>query len=276
MKTLGVIPVRWESSRFPGKPLLDIFGKTMIEHVYRRVSRANLVDKIIVATDDKRIFDKVKNFGGSVKMTSSSHESGTDRVAEIANSQEGENFSIVVNIQGDEPFVDPDSIDAAVQLMFDNPEIEISTLAVKISSPRDLVDPGVVKVIFDKNMRALYFSRAPIPYVRDLMSSDNSYNVMKLSGEKMLRNNFFKHLGLYVYRKKILERFSKLPKSIIEECEALEQLRALEDGMNIAIVEAGCDSVGIDTPEDLERIFKDKEMINAVHEEIASWQSISS
>ena len=275
MKTLGVIPVRWDSSRFPGKPLVDICGKAMIEHVYRRVSRSNLIDEVIVATDDKRIFDEVKSFGGYVKMTSSSHDSGTDRVAEIASSIENENFSIIVNIQGDEPFVDPDSIDAAIQLMFDNPEIEISTLAVQISSLRDFTDPDVVKVVFDKNMKALYFSRAPIPCVTDLMSSDNSYSVLQLSSKEMFRK-LYKHLGLYVYRKKILDRFSKLPKAVIEEYESLEQLRALDDGMNIAIVEAACDSVGIDTPEDLERIIKDKAIKMAIHEEIASWQSISS
>tara|TARA_B100000686_G_scaffold147248_1_gene154695 strand:- start:5476 stop:6303 length:828 start_codon:yes stop_codon:yes gene_type:complete len=275
MKTLGVIPVRWSSSRFPGKPLVDICGKTMIEHVYRRVSRSNLIDDIIVATDDKRIFDEVKSFGGSVKMTSSSHESGTDRVAEIASSDENKDFSIIVNIQGDEPFLDPDSIDTAINLMLENQEIDIVTLAVKISSLSDFIDPDVVKVVFDKNMKALYFSRAPIPCVRDLMSSDNSYNVTGLSNEGMFRN-FFKHLGLYVYQKKVLDRFSKLPKADIEERESLEQLRALNDGMNIVIVESDFDSVGIDTPEDLKRIFEDKKMKTAIHEEIASWQSISS
>ena len=275
MKTLGVIPVRWSSSRFPGKPLVDICGKTMIEHVYRRVSRSNLIDDIIVATDDKRIFDEVKSFGGSVKMTSSSHESGTDRVAEIASSDENKDFSIIVNIQGDEPFLDPDSIDTAINLMLENQEIDIVTLAVKISSLSDFIDPDVVKVVFDKNMKALYFSRAPIPCVRDLMSSDNSYNVTGLSNEGMFRN-FFKHLGLYVYQKKVLDRFSKLPKADIEERESLEQLRALNDGMNIVIVESDFDSVGIDTPEDLKRIFEDKKMKTVIHEEIASWQSISS
>ncbi|MBE17603.1 MAG: 3-deoxy-manno-octulosonate cytidylyltransferase [Nitrospinae bacterium] len=275
MKTLGVIPVRWSSSRFPGKPLVDIYGKTMIEHVYRRVSRSNLIDDIIVATDDKRIFDEVKSFGGSVKMTSSSHESGTDRVAEIASSDENKDFSIIVNIQGDEPFLDPDSIDTAINLMLENQEIDIVTLAVKISSLSDFIDPNVVKVVFDKNMKALYFSRAPIPCVRDLMSSDNSYNVTELSNEEMF-GNFFKHLGLYVYQKKVLDRFSKLPKADIEERESLEQLRALNDGMNIVIVESDFDSVGIDTPEDLKRIFEDKKMKTAIHEEIASWQSISS
>jgi len=275
MKTLGVIPVRWSSSRFPGKPLVDICGKTMIEHVYRRVSRSNLIDDIIVATDDKRIFDEVKSFGGSVKMTSLSHESGTDRVAEIASSDENKDFSIIVNIQGDEPFLDPDSIDTAINLMLENQEIDIVTLAVKISSLSDFIDPDVVKVVFDKNMKALYFSRAPIPCERDLMSSDNSYNVTELSNDAMFEN-FFKHLGLYVYQKKVLDRFSKLPKADIEERESLEQLRALNDGMNIVIVESNFDSVGIDTPEDLKRIFEDKKMKTVIHEEIASWQSISS
>ena len=247
----------------------------MIEHVYRRVSRSNLIDDIIVATDDKRIFDEVKSFGGSVKMTSSSHESGTDRVAEIASSDENKDFSIIVNIQGDEPFLDPDSIDTAINLMLENQEIDIVTLAVKISSLSDFIDPNVVKVVFDKNMKALYFSRAPIPCVRDLMSSDNSYNVTELSNEEMF-GNFFKHLGLYVYQKKVLDRFSKLPKADIEERESLEQLRALNDGMNIVIVESDFDSVGIDTPEDLKRIFEDKKMKTVIHEEIASWQSISS
>tara|TARA_Y100000588_G_C14222694_1_gene911730 strand:+ start:275 stop:1102 length:828 start_codon:yes stop_codon:yes gene_type:complete len=275
MKTLGVIPVRWSSSRFPGKPLVDICGKTMIEHVYRRVSRSKLIDELIVATDDKRIFDEVKSFGGLVKMTSSSHESGTDRVAEIAGNPENKDFSIIVNIQGDEPFIDSNSIDAAIKLILKNQEIEIVTMAVKISSLTDFIDSNVVKVVFDKNMKALYFSRAPIPCVRDLMSSDNSYNVMKLSSEEMF-GNFFKHLGLYVYQKKVLDRFSKLPKAVIEEQESLEQLRALNDGMNIVIVESAIDSIGIDTPEDLKRIIEDEKMKVVIHEEIASWQSISS
>ena len=275
MKILGVIPVRWSSSRFPGKPLVDICGKTMIEHVYRRVSRSKMIDNIIVATDDKRIFDEVKNFGGSVKMTSSVHESGTDRVAEIANRPESEDFSIIVNIQGDEPFVDPVSIDAAIKMMLDNQNIDIVTLAVKITSSKDLVDPDIVKVVFDRNMKALFFSRAPIPFVRDLMSSDKSYNVMKSSSEEMV-DNFFKHLGLYVYQKKILDRFSKLPKATIEEQESLEQLRALDDGMNIMIVKTAMDSVGIDSPEDIERIFEDEKKKAAIQEEIASWQNISS
>lgn len=240
MKILGIIPARYLSTRLPGKPLILINGKSMIQRVYEQSKKSKLINDVIVATDDKRIFDCVKKFGGEVKMTSSKHHSGTDRICEAAKKI---NCDIVVNIQGDEPFIDPKNIDMTIKPLIDDRKINVSTLACKFSDPIDLIDVNKVKVVFDKNNFALYFSRNVIPYC-----------VNNLSVQKF---NYYKHIGLYVYRKSFLLNFSKMKKSYLENAEKLEQLRILENGEKIKIVLTKQDSLSIDTLEDLKLLKSD-------------------
>jgi 3-deoxy-manno-octulosonate cytidylyltransferase (CMP-KDO synthetase) len=206
----------------------------MLQHVYERASQARYLGSVIVATDDERIYNAARAFGARVRMTREDHASGTDRVAEIASA---ENCDIVVNIQGDEPLIDPDAIDAAILPMAHDSEILMATLAKRIVDPREITDPNVVKVVTDRNGDAIYFSRSPIPHYRD-------------TGHGI----YYKHIGLYLYQRDFLLGYSSLPVGALEQAERLEQLRALENGLRIRVVETDYESAGVDTPQDLERV----------------------
>lgn len=243
MNTLGIIPARYHSVRFPGKPLIIIGGKTMIRRVYERCSLS--LNNVIVATDDKRIRKEVESFGGHVIMTSINHQSGTDRCAEavtLYQKSHNEPVDIVINIQGDEPFLDPVML-SHLSKSFNDPEIQISTLIKKISSEKEIFDPHLPKVVADKNGMALYFSRSPIPYVRNIEKT-------KWAGEYP----FYKHIGIYAYRTDILMEITQLSPSSLEKAESLEQNRWLENGYTIHVKETQHESISIDTPEDLEKI----------------------
>jgi 3-deoxy-manno-octulosonate cytidylyltransferase (CMP-KDO synthetase) len=239
-KILGVIPARFASSRFPGKVLARIASKTMLQHVYERVSMARYLTSTMIATDDQRVYDAARSFGALVRMTRDDHLSGTDRVAEVASA---ENAEIIVNIQGDEPLIDPAAIDAALLPMVHEPGIVMATLKKKIEDPREITDTNVVKVVTDLQGDAIYFSRCAIPFHRD-----------GTGGEHIPR--YFKHIGLYVYRRDFLLGYSAFPVGPLEQAERLEQLRALENGYRIRVVETEYESLGVDTPEDLERVCK--------------------
>jgi len=234
-KILAVIPARYASSRFPGKALARLDSRTMLEHVYERVSMARYLLNVIIATDDKRIYDAARSFGAQVRMTRPDHLSGTDRVAEVASAYE--DAELIVNVQGDEPLIDPNAIDAAVLPLLEEPAIPMGTLKKRIEDPRELTDPNVVKVVSNRFENAIYFSRSTIPYVRDTGAVTH-----------------FKHIGLYVYRRDFLLKYSALPVGPLEEAERLEQLRALENGFSIRVVETDYESLGVDTPADLERV----------------------
>lgn len=243
MNTLGIIPARYQSVRFPGKPLIIIGGKTMIRRVYDRCSLS--LNNVIVATDDKRISKEVESFGGRVIMTSQNHQSGTDRCAEavtLYQKSHNEPVDIVINIQGDEPFLDPVML-SHLSKSFNDPEIQISTLIKKISSEEEIFNPHLPKVVADKNGMALYFSRSPIPYVRHIEKT-------KWAGEYP----FYKHIGIYAFRTEILMEITQLSPSSLEKAESLEQNRWLENGYTIHVVETQHESISIDTPEDLEKI----------------------
>ena len=242
MTVTGIIPARYSSTRLPGKPLVLIHGKPMIQRVYEQSKKSKLLSRVIVATDDQRIFDFVASFGGEVMMTSEKHVSGTDRLAEAVKMI---NCDIVVNVQGDEPFIDPNNIDIAIEPLLKDRMLNVSTLAFKITNPLDLENENKVKVVLDKNNFALYFSRNYIPFDME----HNPARVWTLKDRK-----FYKHIGLYVYRKSFLIRFSKMKKSYLEEVEKLEQLRILENGERIKVVITKKDSVSIDTAEDIELI----------------------
>jgi 3-deoxy-manno-octulosonate cytidylyltransferase (CMP-KDO synthetase) len=230
---IAIVPARFQSTRLPGKALADIAGRPMIEHVYRRAASATSVARVIVATDDRRIADAVQAFGGEARMTSSSHESGTDRLAEVAASLD---CDLIVNVQGDEPLLAPETIDAAVAPFTADPGLEMSTLVRKISDPADMANPNVTKAVLDERGFAMYFSRAPIPY------------------ERSAHADAWAHIGLYVYRRDVLLRFTSLAPTALERAEALEQLRALEHGIRIKAVETRHESFEVNTPEDLEQV----------------------
>jgi 3-deoxy-manno-octulosonate cytidylyltransferase (CMP-KDO synthetase) len=237
-KVIGVIPARYGSSRFPGKIIAEIAGIPMIERVYEQTAKSKLLDELYVAVDDQKVYDCVASFGGNAVMTESSHQSGTDRIAEVMQKVDGD---IVVNIQGDQPLLDPMMIDEAVKPMIDNPEIPMSTIKTKVE-PELVDDPGVVTVVTDKDGFALYFSRSPIPFTRDIGGID-----------------YFEHVGLYVYRKDFLLKISQMPPSPLEKIEMLEQLRVIENGYRILVVETkspGAAGVSVDTPEDLLNVEK--------------------
>ena len=273
IRIIAVIPARWASTRFPGKPLALLCGRPMIEYVYRRASRSALVDSVCVATDDERIADAVRGFGGNVKMTRDDHDSGTDRVAEVAS---GEDADVVVNIQGDEPLIHPDDIDAGIRPLVDESGLGMSTLAVAFDSPEEFLDPNAVKVTRSENGNALYFSRAPIPYSRDVLSGEGKAYEKILENWEDISPKPLKHLGFYAYKKESLLRFAGLRPSPLEKLERLEQLRALEDGLAIRVVEINRDAVGVDLPEDRERLLGDDAMRSALEEEKGRWPSISS
>ena len=235
-----MIPARFGSSRFPGKVLALISSKSMLQHVYERASQARYLTSTIIATDDERVYEVARNFGARVLMTRSDHLSGTDRVAEAASSDTAE---IIVNIQGDEPLIDPDAIDAAILPLVHDPEILMATLKKRIEDPSEITNPNVVKVVTDLAGDAIYFSRCPIPFDRD-------------SAARRTARPSFKHVGLYVYRRDFLMGYSTLPVGPLEEAERLEQLRALENGFRIRVVETEYESLGVDTPEDLEKVSR--------------------
>jgi 3-deoxy-manno-octulosonate cytidylyltransferase (CMP-KDO synthetase) len=233
-----IIPSRYESSRFPGKPLADLCGKPMIQHVYERVAQAKAVPYVAVATDDQRIFDAVRNFGGNAVMTSATHRSGTDRISEAVQSLNLSNDAIVVNIQGDQPIFEPVQVDEVIEPLVADPAVVMSTLIYKIILDEEITHPHAVKVVLDHENNALYFSRATIPYVRD----------------KKLKADYYKHHGIYAYRRDFLETFTKLPEGKLEKLEALEQLRALEYGYRIKCVITPHDSVEVDNQQELDRV----------------------
>ena len=273
IRVIAVIPARWASVRFPGKPLVLLCGHPMIEYVYRRASRSALVDFVCVATDDERIADAVRGFGGNVRMTRGDHASGTDRVAEIAAVEDAD---VVVNIQGDEPLIHPDDIDAGIKPLVDEGGLGMSTLAVAFDSPEEFLDPNAVKVTRGESGNALYFSRAPIPYSRDVLAGEGKAYEKILENWKDISPKPLKHLGFYAYRRESLLRFAGLRPSPLEKLERLEQLRALEDGLSIRVVEVKRDAVGVDCPEDRERLLGDDAMRSALEEEKGRWPSISS
>jgi len=240
MKVLGVIPARYASTRFKGKALADILGKPMIQHVYERAGKAETLDGLTVATDDQRIFDVVKGFGGQVTMTGQ-HPTGTDRIAEIARNSDAE---ILVNVQGDEPLIEPAMIDEVVEPLLKDGDIDLGTLAHRINSETEYLNPNVVKVIADQSGFAMYFSRSPIPYIK----AKNKIGIW--SGDVPI----FRHVGLYVYRRHALLDFAQKPPAAFETLEGLEQLRFLENGYRMKVVETSYKSIGVDTPEDLETV----------------------
>ena len=243
-----VIPSRYASSRLPGKPLLDIAGKPMIEWVYRQAQQTS-ADELVVATDDQRIFNCVKGFGGEVEMTSDLHESGTDRLAEVARIRGWEDSNTIVNLQGDEPLMNPQLVDAVAQSLIDHADAGIATAATSISETADIFDPNVVKVVLDQHNRALYFSRASIPWHR------NDFQDPKQLKPTALDLPLYRHLGLYAYRNSTLQTLTELPPCALEQAEALEQLRALCNGISIYVhISEMAPGHGVDTREDLNRV----------------------
>lgn len=266
MKVLGVIPARFASTRFPGKPLVEIQGKTMIQRVYEQATNAKSLAQVVVATDDERIFDHVQSFGGSVTMTAPEHQSGTDRCAEVINrvnmdavldsidapfqfegikrKWEKHTFDAVVNIQGDEPFIDPSQIDKLVDVLKKG-DFSISTLVKRIDNEDFIHNPNVVKAVFSEHKKAIYFSRSPIPYLRNTPQY-----------EWLSKGEFYKHIGLYAYKSAVLKEIALLKPSRLELLESLEQLRWLENGYAIGIAETDIETIGIDTPDDLLKLNK--------------------
>ena len=242
LRFVAIIPARYASTRFPGKPLVDIGGKTMIQRVYDQVSK--VLDDVYVATDDQRIFDNVRSFGGKVIMTSDAHRSGTDRCYE-AFTKLDDWFDVVINVQGDEPFIQPEQIEALKNCFADD-ETQIATLVKKITDKDGvevLFNPNSPKVVIDKQNNALYFSRSPIPYKRG--SDEKNW---------MAEHDYYKHVGVYAYRSEVLSQIVQMPPSKLELAESLEQLRWLENGLKIKAGFTDVETVGIDTPEDLEKI----------------------
>lgn len=242
-KIIGIIPSRYASTRFPGKPLVMISGKSMVERVYLQAKSCKALDRVIVATDDKRIYNHVLEFGGDVMLTSSNHNTGTDRLAEVISrlEEQGEVFDIAINIQGDEPFIQPTQIEKVINV-FQTSEAEISTLVKAIENPEDIFNPNVVKVVVGIKGKALYFSRSPIPFQRGV--EQPSWH------EKGM---FFKHIGIYGYRTKTLLELVKIEPSPLELAESLEQLRWLYNEYNIYTQQTDIETIGIDTPDDLSK-----------------------
>ena len=238
-KVVIVIPARYGSTRLPGKPLVSLAGKPMIQRVYERARMAQRASRVIVATDDERIVKAVEAFGGEARMTRPDHRTGTERVAEVAAHVEGDVF---VNVQGDEPLLDPVAIDTAVNALLEEPPPAIATVVTPIKTPADIMDPNVVKTILDFDGNALYFSRAPIPWVRDTASK--------------IQVRHLKHLGLYVFQREALLEYPTLPQGDLERIEQLEQLRWLENGWKIRVAEVEHDAISVDVPEDVARVEK--------------------
>jgi len=236
MKFLGVIPARYASTRLEGKPLSDISGHSMIEWVYKRALLSNL-DLVVVATDNQLIYDKVKSFGGEVVMTSKDHPNGTSRIAEVAKIYD--DFDVIINIQGDEPLIEKDMINSLITPFLNDLDLKMATLKHKIDEIEEVENPNNVKVITTKDDYAIYFSRSPIPYPREL-------NI----------NNYFKHVGIYGYTRSFVIKYSQMAPTTLEISESLEQLRVLENGYKIKVLETPYKIVGVDTKEDLEKVRK--------------------
>lgn len=249
-KVAAVIPARFASTRFPGKPLVAIAGRPLIAHVVDRCKEAKLVGRVIVATDDHRIAAAAEEAGAEATLTSPDHPSGTDRVAEVA---EGLESDIIVNVQGDEPTLAPEAIDAAIEPLLADPTIPMGTLMVRLSEPEELFNPNVNKVVVDRKGFALYFSRWPIPYLRDEWP-DIFEEGRERAAQWVASHTWYKHVGLYVYRREALLELARLKPVELEAAEGLEQLRALAYGYKIRVVETDCDSIGVDTPEDVARV----------------------
>lgn len=242
MRVLGIIPARYQSSRFPGKPLIDLAGKTMIQRVYEQAKKSTLISEVIVATDDERIFNQVNSFGGKVIMTAVHHTNGTSRCGEVV--QFFPDFDIVINIQGDEPLIDPNQIDAVLNL-FQNKGVTIGTAAKKIYDSAELENENRIKVVLDKNNNALYFSRSAIPFVQGKKLHEWPQSI-----------NCYKHIGIYAWRKEVLLEILKLETTQLEKAESLEQLRWLYHGYKIAVAETEIETPNIDTPEDVKAVMK--------------------
>lgn len=237
MHILGIIPARYASSRFPGKPLVDIGGKSMIQRVYEQAKKCEHLTEVIVATDDERIYDHVVNFGGVAVMTGEDHQSGTDRCAEVAAAHP--QYDVVINIQGDEPYIDPEQI-SKLAACFNAPEVQIATLVKRVKDVQELHNPNTPKVIVTKLNEAAYFSRSAIPHIR----SEESQNWLEFYP-------YFKHIGIYGYRADVLQQITRLSISSLEKAEALEQLRWIENGYRIKVAETDLETYAVDTPEDL-------------------------
>lgn len=238
-KVIIVIPARYGSTRLPGKPLVSIGGKPLVQHVYERAKKAQTAHRVVVATDDERIVAAVKAFGGEARMTRTDHRTGTERIAEVAAHEEGDIF---VNVQGDEPLIDPVAIDTAVAALLEEPMAQIATVATAIRHAGDIMDPNVVKTVLDFDSNGMYFSRAPIPWVRDT--------------QQKIHVNYWKHLGLYVFQREALLEYATLPQGELEKIEQLEQLRWLENGWKIRVAGVEHDAVSVDVPEDVARVEK--------------------
>lgn len=239
---VGVIPARYASQRLPAKPLIDLLGKTMVQRVYEQAQQALLLNRVVVATDDKRIADVVQSFGGEIVLTDPKIKSGSDRVAAVAEQVQGDMF---VNVQGDEPLIVPEMIDTAVQVVLDDEKADVGTLVKKIEIEQELINPSIVKVVVGSDRYALYFSRSVIPWIRDSM---NPFDWLK-------HHTFYKHIGLYVFRRDFLLKYSAMPESALEKAERLEQLRILENGLRIKVGITEHDSIPIDTEEDVDRVL---------------------
>lgn len=238
---IGVIPARFGSSRLMGKPLADIGGKPMIQHTYESARKSKLLDDIVIAVDDDRVYDVVKGFCDHVKITPKDIATGSDRIAYVV--RDMSSVKIVVNIQGDEPFIPGRMIDEAIEPLLFDESVEVSTLAKRITRVDELTNPSIPKVVFDYQNFALYFSRSPIPFIRDA----------KTNSERIKNYEMYKHIGLYVYRKNALLRFTKLKPTDLEQMEKLEQLRMLENGFKIKIVVTEYESISVDTDTDLRK-----------------------
>jgi len=241
LKIIGIIPARFASTRFPGKPLVDIGGKSMIQRVYEQAKKAKSLSDVVVATDDERIETHVKKFGGNVVITSSSHQSGTDRCYEAV-IKYAANADIVINIQGDEPFIAPEQIDL-VASCFNESSTNIATLVKKINTQEELTNNNTPKVVLNKNKEAIYFSRQTIPHIRGIALS-----------EWLSENTFYKHIGIYAYRVSVLKELTSLAISSLEKAEALEQLRWIENGYKIKVEMTDFESIAVDAPEDLKKL----------------------
>jgi 3-deoxy-manno-octulosonate cytidylyltransferase (CMP-KDO synthetase) len=249
-KILAVIPARYGSTRFEGKPLADILGKPMIQFVYEGVRKSKLIDDVVVATDDLRILEAVNTFGGKGLMTSPSHFTGTDRVAEVARKLKSE---IIVNVQGDEPLIQGAFIDKAIRPLLTDDNLQMSTLMTRIEEVRDWLNPHIVKVVVDQKNFALYFSRSPIPFPRDLQIGRLESN--PFGTNKPLPKRVFKHIGVYVFRRQFLLHFTRIKPTPLEKLEKLEQLRALENGYRIKVTPVNYEPLSVDTPEDLQKVI---------------------
>ncbi len=239
----GIIPARYASSRFPGKPLIDIQGKSMIQRVYEQAAQSKLLHKLVVATDDERILQHVRSFGGEALMTSPNHANGTDRCWE-ALQQLGSEYTYVINVQGDEPFIEPQQLDELAAVLQDG-TTELATQMIPVSNHEELFDRGEVKIVLNENMEALYFSRMVIPFIKGVDEK-----------EWHLHFPYHRHVGMYAYRRDVLEKISQIPVSTLEQAESLEQLRWLQSGFKIKCVPTGFESHCIDTPEDIEKVLR--------------------